>query len=172
MCIRDRAREIPYIAANLQNLVLPRQNQVWAVLRKDHTKERLEYGVAAGFLGRLCLSGDIEQLSEEQWQTISDGIKFYQGLEQLSLIHIWLDWTDLEKHADIYRYFTNMIALRKAHPILRDQSRAAACGFPLTSFHGTSPWELKNSEEERVLGCLLYTSRCVEEKGRCGMLQE
>ena len=66
----------------------------------------------------------------------------------------WLDWTDLEKHADIYRYFTNMIALRKAHPILRDQSRAAACGFPLTSFHGTSPWELKNSEEERVLGVL------------------
>ena len=77
------AREIPYIAANLQNLVLPRQNQIWAVLRKDHTKERLEYGVAAGFLGRLCLSGDVEQLSEDQWQTISDGIRFYQGLEHI-----------------------------------------------------------------------------------------
>lgn len=77
------AREIPYIAANLQNLVLPRQNQIWAVVRKDHTKERLEYGLAAGFLGRLCLSGDIEQLSQEQWETISDGIRFYQGLEHI-----------------------------------------------------------------------------------------
>lgn len=76
-------REIPYIAGNLQNLMLPRQNQIWAVLRKEDTRERLEYGVAAGFLGRLCLSGDIEQLSEEQWEIVSHGIRFYKGLESI-----------------------------------------------------------------------------------------
>jgi alpha-galactosidase len=34
-------REIPIIAANLQRLILPRQSQIWAVLRKDDTAQRL-----------------------------------------------------------------------------------------------------------------------------------
>ena len=31
----------------------------------------------------------------------------------------WFDWTDVEKHAEIFRFFKHMIAFRKAHATLR-----------------------------------------------------
>lgn len=79
------AREIPVIAGNLQNLCIPKQNLIWAVLRADDPKERLEYSLCAGFLGRLCLSGDIERLSPEQWEVVERGIQFYQKAERVLL---------------------------------------------------------------------------------------
>lgn len=79
------AREIPYIAANLQNLMLPRQNQIWIVLRSDDSTEKLEYSMAAGFMGRICISGDIDQLSPKQWKTVSEGLEFYKRLEHILL---------------------------------------------------------------------------------------
>lgn len=60
-------REIPIIAANLHRLILPRQSQIWAVLRKGNDDRRLAYLLSSTFLGRMCLSGDITELSEHQW---------------------------------------------------------------------------------------------------------
>lgn len=79
------AREIPVIAGNLQSLCIPKQNLIWAVLRADDSRERLEYSMAAGFLGRICLSGDIERLTEEQWDVVTRGIQFYQSAESVLL---------------------------------------------------------------------------------------
>jgi alpha-galactosidase len=70
--------EIPIIAANLHRLILPRQSQIWAVLHADDSLQRLAFSIAAGFLGRLCLSGDLDMLSEEQWALVREGIAFYQ----------------------------------------------------------------------------------------------
>lgn len=70
--------EIPIIAANLHRLILPRQSQIWCVIRKNDTIERIAYSVAAAFLGRMCLSGDVTNLSDEQWKVIEDGIAFYK----------------------------------------------------------------------------------------------
>lgn len=61
--------EIPIIAANLHRLMLPRQSQIWAVLKPTDTERRLVYSLAATFLGRMCLSGDVAALSSAQWQT-------------------------------------------------------------------------------------------------------
>lgn len=58
--------EIPIIAAALHKLVLPRQSQIWAVLNPDDSRQRLDYSLASTFLGRMCLSGDIRDLDEEQ----------------------------------------------------------------------------------------------------------
>jgi alpha-galactosidase len=62
--------EIPVIAANLHRLMLPRQSQIWAVLKPTDTDRRLVYSLAATFLGRMCLSGDVAGLSGAQWQTV------------------------------------------------------------------------------------------------------
>ena len=70
--------EIPVIAANLHRALLPRQNQIWAVLRKNDSAQRIVYSLAATFLGRMCLSGDVEELSSEQWALIDAGISFYK----------------------------------------------------------------------------------------------
>lgn len=77
------AKEIPYIAGNQQCICLPSQNLIWAVLRQDDDKQRLEYSMSAGFLGRLCLSGDIEQLNEKQWKVVIDGLTFYRKAEEV-----------------------------------------------------------------------------------------
>ena len=71
-------REIPIIAANLQRLILPRQSQVWAVLRKAGTAQRLAYLLAATFLGRMCISGDLHDLRPDQWKLAVSAMELYR----------------------------------------------------------------------------------------------
>ena len=72
--------EIPIIAANLHRVILPRQSQIWAVIRETDSLKRVAYSVANTFLGRMCISGDVWRLSEEQWKVIDDGIAFYKKI--------------------------------------------------------------------------------------------
>jgi alpha-galactosidase len=72
--------EIPIIAANLHRAILPRQSQIWAVIRKTDSPKRIAYSVANTFLGRMCISGDVWQLSDKQWQVIDTGIAFYKKI--------------------------------------------------------------------------------------------
>ena len=71
-------REIPIIAANVQRLILPRQSQIWAVLRKGDTAQRLAYSLAATFLGRMCLSGEVHDLSPAQWKLTVSSMELYR----------------------------------------------------------------------------------------------
>ncbi len=72
--------EIPIIASNVQRAILPRQSQIWSVIRETDSRKRIAYSVAATFLGRMCLSGDVTNLSEEQWDVIGRGIAFYRRI--------------------------------------------------------------------------------------------
>ncbi len=75
--------EIPIIAANLHRVILPRQSQIWAVIREDDTLKRVAYSVANTFLGRMCISGDVCNLSDSQWKVIDDGIDFYKKISPI-----------------------------------------------------------------------------------------
>ena len=68
---------IPLIAANMHRLIRPEQSQIWAVLRADADIHRINYLLCAAFLGRLCLSGEIFDLSDEQWQRALNAIELY-----------------------------------------------------------------------------------------------
>ncbi len=70
--------DIPLIAANLNRLVWSAQKQIWAVLRRDDSLQRLNYSLAATFLGRMCLSGDVAALDEAAWRLVRDAISFYR----------------------------------------------------------------------------------------------
>ncbi|MEO6874835.1 MAG: glycoside hydrolase family 36 protein [Opitutaceae bacterium] len=69
--------EIPIIAANLHRLMLPRQSQIWAVLRDNVDVRRIVYLLAGGFLGRLCLSGHFPTLRKEQRVLVDRAIALY-----------------------------------------------------------------------------------------------
>jgi len=71
------SQEIPIIAANLHRLILPRQSQIWAVLHVSDSPQRLTYSLASGFLGRLCLSGETDELDEKQWALVKEVVRFY-----------------------------------------------------------------------------------------------
>ncbi|HEY1120223.1 MAG TPA: glycoside hydrolase family 36 protein, partial [Haloferula sp.] len=69
---------IPLIAGNLHRLILPRQNQIWAVLHPHDSLRRIRYSLAATFLGRMCLSGRIAELPAESWELICEMISLYK----------------------------------------------------------------------------------------------
>ena len=68
---------IPIIAANLHRLILPRQSQVWCVVHPEDSPSRLRYGLAATFLGRMCISGGLSQLRPEQLAELTAARAFY-----------------------------------------------------------------------------------------------
>lgn len=70
--------DIPVIAADLNRLVWSAQKQIWAVLRADDTPARLNYSLAATFLGRMCLSGDVAGLQPAAWSLVTDAVRFYR----------------------------------------------------------------------------------------------
>lgn len=82
-------REIPIIAANVSRVVPARQEQIWAVIRKTDTDSRIIYSMTAAMIGRICISGDIWQISEEKIDLIAEGIRFYRGVR------------DIVRHGDI-----------------------------------------------------------------------
>ncbi len=77
------ALSIPLIAANLHRLIRPEQSQIWAVLRADADEHRIWFVLTAGFLGRLCLSGDIFSLAQARWQQALDAVGFYAQVRHI-----------------------------------------------------------------------------------------
>jgi len=67
----------------------------------------------------------------------------------------WLDWTLLEKNADLFKFFKHCIAFRKAHPVLRNpdhfQNRDyVGSGYPDISWHGTKAWYADWSNNQTI----------------------
>lgn len=71
---------IPVIAAHLHRLIRPEQSQIWAVLRKTDSIRRINYSLVNTLLGVMCLSGDIFDLSTEQWETVDRAVAFYRDV--------------------------------------------------------------------------------------------
>ena len=58
----------------------------------------------------------------------------------------WLDWNNLEKNADIFRYFKFMIQFRRQHKVLRYDDHLKHndyrhLGYPDFSWHGVKAWQ-------------------------------
>jgi glycogen operon protein len=74
----------------------------------------------------------------------------------------WLDWNLLKNNKEIFSFFKNMIKFRKIHPVLKDDTKPALCGFPSSSKHGNVPWCLL--EETKVLGVMLAGRNSTDDK--------
>ena len=66
----------------------------------------------------------------------------------------WIDWTDLEKHQEIYRFARGMIAFRLAHPILsKEQFYTDAVIHWFGPAGGLPNW---TDPKEKRFGCLVH----------------
>ena len=72
--------DIPVIAANVLSQIPATHNQIWSVLTAEDNMQRLSYSLNATFLGRMCLSGEINQLKDEAWSFVKKGMNFYQQI--------------------------------------------------------------------------------------------
>lgn len=75
--------EIPYIAANLHPLILPRQSQIWAVISKELSLREVQYRLTSAMLGRFCLSGNILELEDETWEAVKQAADFYRQAKDI-----------------------------------------------------------------------------------------
>ena len=66
----------------------------------------------------------------------------------------WLDWNDLQKNQDLFKFFKKVIALRKNHPVLMRMSEGTPIGYPSISTHGTNAWQFDAAPENRVVGIM------------------
>lgn len=69
--------EIPIIGAQLHRLLPPSKNQLWAVLRPDDTQQRVCYSLSATFLGRMCISGDLIDILDANFELLKEAQAFY-----------------------------------------------------------------------------------------------
>ena len=74
---------IPIIAAALHRMILPGQSQIWTVLRAADSLRRINYSLVNTFLGVMCLSGDIFDLSPAQLGVVDEGIRFYRAARHI-----------------------------------------------------------------------------------------
>lgn len=98
--------EIPYIAANLHYLILPRQSLIWAVIRPNMTMREIYYRMISSLLGRMCLSGDIAGLTQEQRQVLAEGCDFYRKCTEVikcGRSHIIRNCTNNPRHLKGYQ---------------------------------------------------------------------
>ncbi|MDD6565030.1 MAG: alpha-galactosidase [Clostridiales bacterium] len=75
--------EVPVVAANMHYLISPRQSQIWCVLKDEMSRSHIQYVIASGFLGRLCWSGYIDKLSDEQFAMIPEAESFYESVSHI-----------------------------------------------------------------------------------------
>lgn len=75
--------ECAVVSANLHYLTPPRQNQIWASLHPEYSPERFSYVISQTFLGRLCWSGKIAELSDAQRDEMFRAEAFYAKVSHI-----------------------------------------------------------------------------------------
>ncbi|TPR56900.1 glycoside hydrolase family 36 protein [Enterococcus sp. OL5] len=132
---------IPIIGGNLHELIPPVQSLMWAVIRQADSLQRIQYILSANFLGRLCLSGDIQELSCEQWQVIDDGIAFYRRVATII------------KDGSSERYGNPVLSYRKpagSQAVLRYGRTNKEVLLVVHSFQAAKPLLIPFSQEYRL----------------------
>ena len=77
--------EIPVIAANSHQLVHPSKLAVWAVDRPEESLQRINYSMAALFLGNPGISRDIHLLDQEQFNVVKNHLEMFRRIDHLLL---------------------------------------------------------------------------------------
>lgn len=119
-------------------------NHSWDCVLSDDTNEKtdaLRHRMIKNAIAFLMLSRSVPMLlaGDEFGNSQNGNNNAYCQDNEIS----WLDWNDLEKNSDIFRFTKKMIALRHESPCLKSKEGAR---LPI-SFHGTradspdhSPW--------------------------------
>lgn len=71
----------------------------------------------------------------------------------------WLNWKDKERNQELYQFTKELIALRKAHPILHQSKEMQimdwiSCGYPDLSYHGEAAWRPALDNYNRHVGIM------------------
>jgi alpha-galactosidase len=122
--------ELPIVAANVLRLIPASKSLVWAAVRKDMNASQLIYRLATGFLGRLCLSGDVVDLDGTQWALTRRAIELHAKVAPLLSDR---EWARSGPRIDAYR------SPRGWQGLVRPSEDGQAVLAVLHNFGGSSP---------------------------------
>jgi alpha-galactosidase len=110
---QDYAR-LAAIAASAPTAVLPEQAAIWAYAQPDHSLDEIGFIMTSALLGRMHLSGRLNEMSASQLQQVSSAVATHKQLrDQLSTaLSFWPlgvprwedDWLSLGMQSDGRRY--------------------------------------------------------------------
>lgn len=83
----------------------------------------------------------------------------------------WINWKNLETGREIFDFTKALIAIRKMHPVLRQEKELrlidyGACGYPDASYHGEAPWKPDISNYSRQLGVMYCGKYAYRERNK------
>lgn len=83
----------------------------------------------------------------------------------------WLNWADLERNQDLYRFWKFMLGLRMETKHLRlhettAEDRYNLGGYPHVSYHGPEAWEPQLEKHSRHVGIMYY--KLTAQTANCG----
>lgn len=71
------------IAMGLHRVIHPAMMQIWANYQKDYSYSFVQFNLAKGMLGRICLSGDLSNLPIQMKDLIKEGVNFYADIKDI-----------------------------------------------------------------------------------------
>ncbi len=80
------AHEIPggvVIAMDLHRIMQPRTMQIWASILPKLSLDDIYFTMAKAMLGRICLAGQLTNVSEEYLAVVKEGIDFYENIKDV-----------------------------------------------------------------------------------------
>ena len=69
------------VAINLQRIMQPKTMQIWASYLPEHDDDEVYFTTIKAMLGRICISGHLENIKPEALNIIKAGLDYYQGLK-------------------------------------------------------------------------------------------
>ena len=91
------------IAMGLHRVIPPSMLQIWAEMQNRHSDERTQYILSKAMLGRICVSGDMCNLSENKKNLIQQAFVFYEKIkdvinngETVKIVDFSTDLNDIE----------------------------------------------------------------------------
>lgn len=70
-------------AMELHRIMQPRIMQIWASILPKLSKNEIYFTIAKAMVGRICISGKLEEVNKEYLQIVKDGIDFYQNIKDV-----------------------------------------------------------------------------------------
>ena len=68
----------------------------------------------------------------------------------------WLDWGDTEQNREFYEFYKNVIAFRKAHPVIRHTLRPGELGLPSIQSSTEDPDDVNITDHSETI-CILFS---------------
>ena len=73
------------VAIELHRIMQPRTMQIWASILPKHDIEEVKFTMVKSMLGRICLSGRLEDVSKETFDVVKAGVRYYDNLKEIIL---------------------------------------------------------------------------------------